>query len=169
MYVCECVYVFVFVVCVCVCLFIDRCMYRYEVGDYNNNNVSRKEFWSVVGGGGMLRQHCYIPSVRRITRKILIVLYYIIIYFAIFFLFITLYYSTLYGTLDDSPIRAFVSRTGQIVPYREKKIIDHSVLDLSPTETRRTTAIREMIIILYYIEVTSHCTWISVSSHRRYI
>jgi len=60
-------------------------------------------------------------SARRITKKILIVLYYIIIYYCYFFLLITLYYSTLRGTRDDSPIRAFVSRTGQIVPYREKK------------------------------------------------
>lgn len=66
----------------------------------------------------------------------------------LFFLLITLYYSTLHSTRDDSPIHAFVSRTGQIVPYREKKIIDHSVLDLSSVETRRMTAIGELIIII---------------------
>lgn len=34
-------------------MFIDQYVYRYDY--YNNNNVSRKEFWSVDGGGGMLR------------------------------------------------------------------------------------------------------------------
>lgn len=94
-------------------------VYRYD--DYNNNNnVSRKEFWSVDGGGGMLRRHCYTrirTSARRITRKILIVLYNIIAIFSAY----NIIHWTLHGTQDDSPIRAFVSRTGQIVPYREKK------------------------------------------------
>jgi len=115
----------IYIICICVCVSVSRyrCIYRYDIDDYNNNNVSRKEFWSVVGGGGMLWWHCYTvrTSVRRITRKILIALY-IIIYYCYFFLLITFYYySTLHGTRDDSPVRAFVSRTGQIVPYREKK------------------------------------------------